>query len=107
MNRRQLFLSTAKTALAAAFGGSWMSGKAKAAASGSAPTAASEGVIQGVPGSPGATISIDGRVLPPTPPAFGGVIKETAKDSTVWWAPRVVPPEGAPNVLPDPCFSAA
>jgi arylsulfatase A-like enzyme len=99
MNRRQLFLSTAKAALAAAFGGSWLSGKAKAQTSVSAPTAASEGVLHGVPGSPSATISIDGRVLPPPPPAFGGVIKETAKESTAWWPPRIVPPEGAPNVL--------
>jgi arylsulfatase len=30
---------------------------------------------------------------------FGGVIKESAKDSTPWWPPRVVPPKGAPNVL--------
>jgi hypothetical protein len=30
MNRRQLFLSAAKAAFAAAFGGSWLSGKAKA-----------------------------------------------------------------------------
>ena len=99
MNRRQLFFSTAKTALAAAFGGTLMSGKAKAQTSASAPTAASEGVIHGVVGNPDATISLDGRVLPPTPPAFGGVIKESAKDSKPWWAPRVVPPEGAPNVL--------
>jgi arylsulfatase len=30
---------------------------------------------------------------------FGGVIKESAKDSTPWWPPRVVPPKGAPNIL--------
>jgi arylsulfatase len=99
MNRRQLFFSTAKSALFAAFGGSWLSGKAQAQTTASAPAAASEGAIQGVAGSPSATVSIDGRVLPPAPPAFGGVIKETAKDSTPWWAPRVVPPQGAPNVL--------
>ena len=33
------------------------------------------------------------------PPKFGGVIKETAKDSKTWWPPTVVPPKGAPNVL--------
>jgi hypothetical protein len=33
------------------------------------------------------------------PPKFGGVIKESWKDSTPWWAPRVVPPKGAPNIL--------
>ncbi len=99
MNRRQLFLSTAKTALAAAFGGSWLSGKARAQTDDAAPRAATEGVIRGKAGSPDATISLDGRVLPPTPAAFGGVINEKAKESTPWWPPRVVPPAGAPNVL--------
>ena len=32
-------------------------------------------------------------------PRFGGVIKDRASKSTPWWAPRVVPPKGAPNVL--------
>jgi hypothetical protein len=53
----------------------------------------------GTPGSPSATITIDGKQLPPPPPKFGGVIKESAKDSEPWWPPRVVPPKGAPNVL--------
>ena len=99
MNRRQLFLSTAKAALLSAFGGTWLSGAAKAQTTAAAPTAASEGTIYGTLGSPDATINIDGRVLPPTPPAFGGVIKESATDLKVWWPPRVVPPQGAPNVL--------
>jgi len=30
----------------------------------------------GVPGSPGATTTIDGKQLPPPAPKFGGVIKE-------------------------------
>src|SRR5450631_4076104 len=55
--------------------------------------------VTGVPGSPSATITIDGKQLPPPPPKFGGVIKQIAKDSTPWWPPRVVPPKGAPNVL--------
>src|SRR5262245_66555708 len=55
--------------------------------------------ITGTPGSPSATITIDGKQLPPPPPEFGGVIKENAKDSKPWWPPRVVPPKGAPNVL--------
>ena len=50
--------------------------------------------ITGVPGSPGSTTSLDGKQLPPPPPKFGGVIKESAKDSTPWWSPRVVPPQG-------------
>jgi arylsulfatase A-like enzyme len=55
--------------------------------------------ITGVLGSPSATTSLDGKQLPPLPPEFGGVIKEAAADSTPWWAPQVVPPKGAPNVL--------
>jgi arylsulfatase A-like enzyme len=55
--------------------------------------------ITGVPGSPSATVTLDGKQLPPPPMPFGGVIKESAKDSTPWWPPRVVPPKGAPNVL--------
>jgi len=55
--------------------------------------------VTGVPGTPGATTTIDGKQLPPQPPNFGGVIKEKASESKAWWAPRVVPPKGAPNVL--------
>ncbi|HTY41465.1 MAG TPA: arylsulfatase [Thermoanaerobaculia bacterium] len=51
------------------------------------------------PGSPSATTSIDGKQLPPPDPPFGGVIKDNAMQSKPWWAPRVVPPKGAPNVL--------
>jgi arylsulfatase A-like enzyme len=55
--------------------------------------------INGTPGSPGATTTIDGKQLPPEPPKFGGVINESAKNSTPYWPPSVVPPKGAPNVL--------
>jgi arylsulfatase A-like enzyme len=55
--------------------------------------------LTGTPGSPSATTTIDGRQLPPLPPTFGGVIKQGAKDSTPWWAPSIVPPAGAPNIL--------
>jgi arylsulfatase len=55
--------------------------------------------VTGVPGSPGATTTIDGKQLPPPDPKFGGVINEKASESQAWWAPRVVPPKGAPNVL--------
>jgi arylsulfatase len=51
------------------------------------------------PGSPSAAAPIDGRQLPPPDPKFGGTIKENALESKPWWAPRVVPPEGAPNIL--------
>jgi hypothetical protein len=103
MNRRQLFLSTAKAAIAAALGGSWLSGKAKAQTGDSATAASAVPVndqqITGTPGSPSATTTIDGRQLPPPDSKFGGVIKENAVESKPWWAPRVVPPKGAPNVL--------
>jgi arylsulfatase A-like enzyme len=55
--------------------------------------------VTGVPGSPSATTTIDGRQLPAPDPKFGGVIKENAAQSKPWWAPRVVPPKGAPDVL--------
>jgi len=53
----------------------------------------------GATGSPSATTTLDGKQLPAPPPKFGGVIKESAKDSTPWWPPRIVPPKGAPNIL--------
>ena len=61
--------------------------------------AASGQQATGVPGSPSATTTIDGKQLPPPPSKFGGVIKEQAKDSKPYWPPSVVPPKGAPNVL--------
>lgn len=53
----------------------------------------------GTPGSPSATTSLSGKQLPPPDPKFGGVIKDGVLQSKPWWAPRVVPPKGAPNVL--------
>ena len=53
----------------------------------------------GAPGSPSATTTINGSQLPPPDPKFGGVIRENAAQSKAWWAPRVVPPKGAPNIL--------
>ena len=55
--------------------------------------------ITGTPGSPSATTTITGSQLPPPDPKFGGVIKDDALQSKPWWAPRIVPPKGAPNVL--------
>jgi len=55
--------------------------------------------VTGTLGSPSATTSIDGKQLPAPDPKFGGVIKDQALKSTPWWAPRIVPPKGAPNVL--------
>src|SRR5208283_4711764 len=67
------------------------------AASCAVPVAAQQ--ITGVPGSPGATTTIDGKQLPPPPEKFGGVIKDSYLNSTPYWPARVVPPKGAPNVL--------
>jgi len=53
----------------------------------------------GVIGSPDATTTISGEQLPPPDPKFAGVIKEDALSSKYWWAPRVVPPKQAPNIL--------
>jgi arylsulfatase A-like enzyme len=61
------------------------------------PVAAQQ--VTGTLGSPSATTTVSGRQLPPPDPKFGGVIKNDALQSTPWWAPRVVPPKGAPNVL--------
>ena len=55
--------------------------------------------VTGTLGSPNATTTLDGKQLPPPDPKFGGIIKEKGSESTPWWAPRVVPPKGAPNVL--------
>src|SRR5229473_2592536 len=70
MNRRQLFLSTAKTALAAAFGGSWLSGEAKAQ-----------------------------DVLPRPEQPFKGHVGRTVDESTKDFPQEVKAPKGAPNVL--------
>ena len=61
------------------------------------PAAAQQ--VTGELGSSTATTTLDGKQLPPPDPQFGGVIKEKAAESKAWWAPRVVPPKGAPNVL--------
>jgi arylsulfatase A-like enzyme len=55
--------------------------------------------VTGVPGSPSATTTIDGKQLPPPPAKFGGKIERDAARSTPYWPARVVPPKGAPNVL--------
>jgi hypothetical protein len=64
-----------------------------------AASATSAQQINGVAGSPDATMTLSGKQLPPPPMKFGGVIKESYKDSKPWWPPRVVPPKGAPNIL--------
>ena len=44
--------------------------------------------VTGTPGSPSATTTIDGRYLPNPPPAFGGEINLSAKDSKPYWPPH-------------------
>jgi len=98
MNRRQLFLSTAKSAFLAAIGSGWRATTARAQTAGA--TGAPEAVqSMGVPGSPAATRTIIGDVLPPPDLPFGGTINLNAAQSTPWWPPRVVPPQDAPNIL--------
>ena len=53
----------------------------------------------GTPGSPSATTTISGSQLPAPDPKFGGIIKDEALQSKAWWAPKVVPPKQAPNIL--------
>ena len=55
--------------------------------------------VTGTFGSPSATTTIDGKQLPAPDPKFGGAIKDDALQSKAWWAPRIVPPKQAPNVL--------
>jgi len=53
----------------------------------------------GVPCSPSATTTADGRYLPNPPAPFGGVIDLNANGSKPCWPATVVPPKGAPNIL--------
>ncbi len=55
--------------------------------------------VTGTPGSPDATTTIDGRYLPSPPQPFRGQIGLNAAQSKPAWPERVVPPEGAPNIL--------
>jgi len=55
--------------------------------------------INGVPGSPSSTMTISGEQLPPPSTKFGGIINRSVKDSKPFWPARVVPLQGAPNVL--------
>jgi hypothetical protein len=51
------------------------------------------------PGSPAATRTIDGLQLPAPDEPFSGKIERNALQSTLFWQPRIAPPDGAPNVL--------
>ncbi|MBB3932476.1 arylsulfatase [Kaistia hirudinis] len=64
-----------------------------------AAQASAEVQTTGASGAADATTTIPGNQLPAPQPPFGGVIKNDALTSTPWWAPRIVPPQQAPNVL--------
>ncbi len=74
MNRRQLFFSTAKAALATAFG---------------APL-----IRQAQAQSATATVFPDSRVLPTPTPPFQGFIQPNFVDGKPGWPPTIMPPEG-------------
>ena len=63
-----------------------------------APSVQADQII-GTLGSPSAERVISGKQLPAPDLPFGGVINNGALQSKPWWAPRIVPPKGAPNVL--------
>jgi arylsulfatase len=63
------------------------------------PPGAGAQTVTGTLGSPSATTTITGKQLPAPDPAFGGKITQDALSSTPWWAPRIVPPQQAPNIL--------
>jgi arylsulfatase A-like enzyme len=62
-------------------------------------TTLSAAEVTGKLGSPGATTTTSGKQLPAPEPKFGGNIKNDALNSKPWWAPRIVPPKDAPNIL--------
>ena len=74
-------------------------GRMATAALACAALAAAAQQVTGTLGSPGATTTISGRQLPAPQPPFGGTITNDALTSKPWWAPRVLPPRSAPNVL--------
>jgi arylsulfatase len=54
----------------------------------------------GVPGSPGATITPDGKYLPNPPQKFRGDINTNAAQSKAAWPELVVPPKAAALATP-------
>jgi len=55
--------------------------------------------IEGKPGSPASTYTIQGRTIPIPPLPFEGVIKMDAASSTPYWPAQLAPAKGAPNIL--------
>ena len=84
MNRRKLFISTAKAAFASAVGGSLL---------GSEPTFAQAQLAKGAAGPPNMS------VLPYPDPQFNGVIGRTTEDSKPDFPQPILAPEGAPQCV--------
>src|SRR5262245_55160045 len=102
MLRRTRLLTLISVALGALLGYAAESGRFSALlrSADEKPATPGHGVqTTGTPGSPSATTTISGKQLPAPDPQFGGIIKNGALQSKAWWAPRIVPPKGAPNVL--------
>ncbi len=102
MKRRQLFVSTAKAALATAFTSTWPFSSAGAQTPGlgaGAAPARPHPATGATIGAPDGTRSIPGDVLPAPDLPFGGQINLNAEQSKSWWQPQIVPPKGAPNIL--------
>jgi arylsulfatase A-like enzyme len=82
------------------FGGVWfLVSVAVLLSSMTSATAQTAHQITGVPGSPSATITVDGKQLPAPELPFGGKIERNVLQSKAWWPPTVVPPKDAPNIL--------
>jgi arylsulfatase A-like enzyme len=88
MKRRELFFSTSKAALAAAFAGLGLERDAFA-----------QNAAAQASGNPTATLFPGSRVLPTPTPPFGGDIQPNLIDSTPDWPATVAPPAKAPNIL--------
>jgi len=100
LTRREFLGTVAGTAAGLAAGGVVSAGLGTTPTPASAQGGmASPQEITGVLGSPSATRTIAGKVLPSPPLPFGGEINLNAAQSTPWWEPRIVPPKGAPNIL--------
>ena len=98
VSRRQLFSLLALAIIAT---GAWIIAAENPPAPPSTASASAASTSPAAPpiGSAAGTAPINGKQLPAPAPAFGGVIKDDALSSKPWWAPRIVPPQGAPNVL--------
>jgi arylsulfatase len=94
-------LSTSVAAAVLALSGCADHGGNQCCSAGSGMTGSGGTPIQvtGELGSPSATTTINGRQLPAPDPKFGGVINDNVLQSKTWWAPRIVPPKQAPNIL--------